>query len=69
MSKIFLDSMDNKQLALYTFTTNARLLDIIESDLYSQSIRNLCKTSLMDRWELSKKITILNSITSDEEVA
>ena len=65
MSDTIIKSLDKEDMMFYTININLQLLEIFESIDLNENIRNFAKTALIDNWELSKKIQLLNSIMID----
>lgn len=62
MSKEFMN-LSEEYRELYEKNINQMLETIIEDVRFSISIRNLCSQALINNWDISKKINILNIVT------
>ena len=63
MSKDFY-KLNNYEREMYELTINGMLLDIYESNLFTDTIRNLCHQALINEWTLDKKINIINIVNN-----
>ena len=62
MSKEFM-SLNNEYRKIYEMDINQMLETIINDERFENSIRNLCEFALNNKWDISKKINILNIVT------
>ena len=62
MNKLFLESLDKRELALYTFDINVKLYNLSIDENINSNIRKFSNEALINSWSLEKKITFLNSL-------
>lgn len=61
MSKDFMN-LDNEYKKIYEKTINEILENVSTDNTFNDTIRNLCKQALINNWDLTKKVNIVNII-------
>ena len=62
MSKEFMNLSEEYRM-LYEENINQMLATVANDKRFNDSIRNLCNNALINNWDLSKKVNIINIVT------
>lgn len=62
MSKEFMNLSEEYRM-LYESNINQMLETVANDNRFNNSIRNLCNQALINNWDISKKVNILNIVT------
>ncbi len=62
MSKEFMNLSEEYRM-LYEENINQMLATVANDKRFNDSIRNLCNHALINNWDLSKKVNIINIVT------